>query len=145
MQSKLLRGLALIVCICVAMPVLAQYGHPLKGTFTGDFWLQKGKETHVTIEFTYDGTKDIVAGTLNPGPEGIVLQKLTVTPPPLDKVAEAMKPWAVHFEADAKDETGKPVHYVVEGNLENIGAFNKHLGGTWIVNGQKGEFKMLMQ
>ena len=56
-----------------------------------------------------------------------------------------MKPWAVHFEADAKDETGKAVHYVVEGKLENIGAFNKHLSGVWTANGQKGEFKMIMQ
>jgi hypothetical protein len=56
-----------------------------------------------------------------------------------------MKPWQVHFEADAKDDTGKMVHYVFEGNLSNIGAFNKHLDGTMTANGQKGEFKMLMQ
>jgi hypothetical protein len=145
MQSKFLRAICVLACFALAAPLFAQYGHPLKGTFSGDFWIQKGKETHITIEFNYDGDKDLVTGTLNPGPEGAPLQKLAVTPPPLDKVSEAMKPWAVNFEVDAKDDTGKAVHYVVQGNLENIGAFNKHLGGVWTANGQKGEFKMIMQ
>src|ERR1051326_2908827 len=144
MHSKFVRGVCLLACFVLAAPVFAQYGYPLKGTFSGDWWLQKGKETHVLLEFNYQGDKDLVTGTLNPGPEGVALQKLTVTPPG-NVVAEAAKPGAVHFEADAKDESGKTVHYVVDGKLENIGAFNKHLSGTWTVNGQKGEFKTIMQ
>jgi hypothetical protein len=145
MQSKVARAVCLLTVIALAAPVFAQYGYPLKGTFLGDWWIQKGKETHVAIEFNYDGDKDLVTGTLNPGPEGVALQKLKVTPPPIDKVSEGMKPWLVHFEADAKDDTGKMVHFVFEGELANIGAFNKHLGGAMTANGQKGEFKMLMQ
>jgi hypothetical protein len=145
MQSKVARAVCLLAVITLAAPVFAQYGYPLKGTFLGDWWIQKGKETHLALEFNYDGDKDLVTGTLNPGPDAAPLQKLTVTPPPIDKVSEAMKPWLVHFEADAKDDTGKKVHYVFEGKLENIGAFNKHLSGTVTVGGQKAEFMMLMQ
>jgi hypothetical protein len=145
MQSKVARAVCLLAVVALAAPVFAQYGYPLKGTFLGDWWIQKGKETHLAIEFNYDGDKDLVTGTLNPGPDGVALQKLKVTPPPIDKVSEAMKPWLVHFEADAKDDSGKMVHFVFEGELANIGAFNKHLGGTMTANGQKGEFKMLMQ
>ena len=145
MYSKVARAVCLLAVIALAAPVFAQYGYPLKGTFLGDWWIQKGKETHMAIEFTYDGDKDLVSGTLNPGPDGVALQKLKVTTPPIDKVSEAMKPWQVHFEADAKDDSGKMVHYVFEGNLSNIGAFNKHLDGTMTAGGQKGEFKMLMQ
>ena len=64
---------------------------------------------------------------------------------PIVVVTEGLKPWLVHFEVDTKDDGGKAVHLVFEGKLENIGAFNKHLTGTLTANGQKGEFKSIMQ
>ncbi len=53
-----------------------------------------------------------------------------------------MAPWLLHFEADGKDQTGKAVHYVVDGKLQNIGAYNKFVTGTWAASNQKGEFKI---
>jgi hypothetical protein len=145
MQSKLVRIAAIVAVIAMVVPAFAQYGYPLKGTFSGDWWIQKGKENHLLLEFNYEGDKDLVTGTYSPGPDGVALQKLTVTPPNPAAVTEGLKPWIVRFEVDTKDEAGKPVHMVFDGKLENIGAFNKHFGGTLTVNGQKGEFKMIMQ
>jgi hypothetical protein len=145
MQLNLARTVCLVAVLAMAVPAFAQYGYPLKGTFSGDWWTEKGKENHLLIEFDYDGDKDLVKGTYSPGPEGIVLQKLTVTPPNPNVVTEGLKPWLVHFEVDTKDDSGKAVHLVFEGKLENIGAFNKHLTGTLTANGQKGEFKSIMQ
>jgi hypothetical protein len=145
MQSKFVRGLGMLAVFAMVVPAFAQYGYPLKGTFSGDWWVQKGKEQHLLIEFNYEGDKDLVTGTFSPGPDGVAVQKLTVTPPNPKVVTEGLKPWLVHFEVDTKDETGKPLHLVFDGKLENIGAFNKHLGGTLTANGQQGEFKTIMQ
>jgi hypothetical protein len=145
MQSNLLRAAGIVAIIAIVMPAFAQYGYPLKGTFSGDWWTQKGKENHLLIEFNYEGDKDLVTGTYSPGPDGVALQKLTVTLPNPAVVTEGLNPWIIRFEVDAKDDAGKPVHLVFDGKLENIGAFNKHLGGTVTANGQKGEFKMIMQ
>ena len=145
MQSIFARAVCILAAIAIVVPAFAQYGYPLKGTFSGDWWTVKGKENHLLIEFNYEGEKDQVTGMYSPGPEGVALQKLNVTPPNPSAVSEGLKPWLVHFEVDAKDDAGKPVHLVFDGKLENIGAFNKHLSGTVTANGQKGEFKSIMQ
>jgi len=41
-----------------------------------------------------------------------------------------------------KDSSGKMVHNVVDGKLQNIGAYNKFITGTWTAGNQKGEFKV---
>jgi|SwirhisoilCB1_FD_contig_91_1383276_length_1182_multi_4_in_0_out_0_3 hypothetical protein len=145
MHLKFLRIACILAVFAMVVPAFAQYGYPLKGTFSGDWWVQKGKENHLLIEFNYEGDKDLVTGTYSPGPDGVALQKLTVTPPNPAVVSEGLKPWLVHFEVDTKDDSGKAVHLVFDGKLENIGAFNKHLTGTVTANGQKGEFKSVMQ
>ena len=44
-----------------------------------------------------------------------------------------MDPWLLHFEAEAdvKDPSGQVVRYVVDGKLQNIGAYNRFVTGTW--------------
>src|SRR5215470_12729836 len=145
MQSNLARTVCLVAALAMAVPAFAQYGYPLKGTFSGDWWIQKGKESHLLLEFNYEGEKDLVTGTYSPGLDGVVLEKLTVTPPNPNVVTEGLKPWLIHFEVDTKDDGGKPLHIVFDAKLENIGAFNKHLSGSVTANGQKGEFKAIMQ
>ena len=54
-----------------------------------------------------------------------------------------MDPWILHFEADAKDATGKTVRYVIDGKLQNIGAYRKFVTGTWAAGNQKGEFRIV--
>ena len=139
-----------LLCICAiatfAITAFAQHGHPLKGTFSGDWWLKKGSENHLVLQFMHTGTytSDVVTGILNPGPEAAPLQKLSLTPPSKG-IAGGADPWLVHFEADAKDASGKTVHYVVDGKLENIGAYNKRLSGSWTAGSQKGQFLAVMQ
>ena len=54
MQSRIGRAVCLLAIITLAAPVFAQYGYPLKGTFLGDWWIQKGKETHMSLEFNHE-------------------------------------------------------------------------------------------
>jgi hypothetical protein len=46
----------------------------------------------------------------------------------------------VKLEAEGKDASGKAVPIVVDGRLENIGAYRRLLRGTWMQGSQKGEF-----
>jgi hypothetical protein len=120
-----------LVALAIALPAAAQFGHPLKGTWSGDWGPTKDKRTHVVLELNWDGKA--ITGTINPGPNGVAMKPATLDP----------ETWAVHFEADGKDASGKAVRYVIDGKLENIGAYQRILSGTWTEGGTKGDFKVV--
>src|SRR5438874_176154 len=121
MRSRMLGVVCIMAILALVLPAFAQMGHPLKGSWSGNWWLKKGDENHVLLDFDWDGKA--LKGMLNPGTDNAAMQKLTLDPPG-GGVAKAMDPWMLHFEADAKDSSGRNVHYVVDGKLQNIGAFN---------------------
>ena len=49
----------------------------------------------------------------------------------------------MHIEGDGKDASGAAVHYVIDGKLENIGAYNRVLSGTWVEGARKGDFRVV--
>ena len=127
-----IRGVAsVIVALLLAAPALAQFGHPLKGTWSGDWGPTKENRTHVLLEFNWDG--EALTGTINPGPKAVTMKKVELVP----------DTWAVHVDADGKDAAGGTVHYVIDGKLENIGAYARVLSGTWTEGGKKGDFKVV--
>jgi hypothetical protein len=117
--------------LCVPAVNAAQYGHPLTGSWSGDWGTTKETRNRLLLEFDWDGKS--VTGTINPGPNAVPLQKASLDP----------STWIVRFEAEAKDPSGKPVRYVVEGKLENLGAYNRVLTGTWSQGGVKGDFRLV--
>jgi peptidoglycan hydrolase-like protein with peptidoglycan-binding domain len=277
-----------MACLAIAIPAFAQYGHPLKGSWSGDWWFVKGKENHILLDFNFVSTgygNTSLTGILNPGPDQSPMQNLTLTPPDVisagkaaiaardaaiakqaadaaagiattpapaaapaaaapaeaakatlyvmgsngpevaaiqkklgevgfatgetdgkfgkgtqdavkayqksknlsadgivgtktiaslglsltpattaapaaaaaparggrggatgikDNVAIATDPWLLHFEADAKDDSGKTVHYIVDGKMENLGAaYTRVITGTWKVGNKTGSFKVV--
>lgn len=141
MHSKISRLVCLLLSLAIAVPAFAQFGYPLKGSWSGEWWLKKGDENRILLQFNWDGKT--LTGVLNPGTDNITLQKLSLEPPS-GGVANAMAGWPLHFEAETKDASGRAVRYVVDGKLENIGAYNKFVTGTWTVGNQKGEFKITL-
>jgi len=117
--------------LLVAAPVLAQFGHPLKGTWSGDWGPTKENRTHVVLELNWDGKA--ITGNINPGPKAVPLKKAELNP----------DTWGVHLEGDGKDASGAAVHYVIDGKLENIGAYARVLTGTWVEGGKKGDFRVV--
>src|SRR6266404_5905856 len=102
MLSRIVRLGSFLACLAIALPVLAQFGHPLKGSWSGEWWLKKGDENRILLDFSWDGKE--LKGTLNPGPNAAPLQKLTVQPPSdpfaAGAVSKAADPWTVRFEVD---------------------------------------------
>ena len=125
----MIRRLAIVFAFLTAF-VFAQEGHPLSGTWHGEWTAPSGQKSRVVMALKWD-SKNVV-GTLNPGPRSAPFKEVTLDP----------EKWMVHFEADAKDQAGKPVHIVADGKLENIGSYNRTITGTWMQDAVKGEFKI---
>src|ERR1700744_3139703 len=107
-----------------------QEGHPLSGSWHGDWTAADGKKTPVFIFMKWD-SKNIV-GSINPGAKAAPFKVATLDP----------SNWTVHIEADGKDAGGAPVHIVLDGKLENIGSYHRTIAGTWMQGSTKGDFKI---
>ena len=122
--------LTLVTCLAAAGMASAQFGHPLKGQWSGDWGAGKDNRTRVLLDLNWDGKA--ITGVINPGPNAAPLQRATLNP----------ETWAVHFEAEGKDRSGGTVRYVIDGKLENIGAYQRFITGTWTQGSAKGDFKV---
>ena len=122
----------LVVATLVALPasLLAQYGHPLKGQWSG----QWGKdEQRLLLDLDWDGKE--ITGVINPGANGAPIKSSSI----VYTDAGAGK-WNVKLTAEGKDASGKPVAIEADGVLENIGSAYRVYHGTWTQGGVKGEF-----
>jgi hypothetical protein len=125
------RTLVCVACLIASSSALAQFGHPLKGSWSGDWGPSKERRTRVLLQMQWDGKA--ISGAVNPGPNA-----LTLTNAELDPAT-----WAVHLEAAGKDSAGKASQVVISGKLENIGAYHRVLSGTWTQDGTKGNFRLV--
>lgn len=183
--SKLVWA-CLIVLAMMAGSAIAQEGHPLKGSWLGEWGPNKTTRNQVFLVMDWDGKT--ITGTINPGTDNIPIKNATLTPPtpqppaagrgggaggggrggrggrggdgagaappppppppPVPQAAPSGPPqpdWLVHLEADAKDRSGNPVHYVIDGKIENIGLANRMIVGTWMVGTTKNDFRLVRQ
>jgi hypothetical protein len=120
-------SLGVVVLMGVAF---GQEGHPLVGTWSGDWGPTPTHRNQVTIVMNWDGKN--VVGIINPGPDVIPMKVVT-----LDSTK-----WTVHIEADARDQSGNPVHFTIDGKLDNILSYKRTLTGTWSHGNVKGDFKV---
>jgi hypothetical protein len=125
MRALSILGSCLLFTLAVA--ALAQEGHPLTGTWHGEWGPQK---THLVLFMKYDGKN--VVGSINPGPRAIPLKTVTL---------DASK-WMVHLEGDGKDQAGNPVHVMADGKIDDLGSYNRTISGTWMQGTVKGDFKI---
>jgi len=81
------RGAVLAVCVVLGATTSAQFGHPLKGSWSGDWGPDKDRRTRVLLQMHWDGK--VITGTINPGPNAKPLTKASLDP----------DTWMVHLEA----------------------------------------------
>jgi hypothetical protein len=122
---------ALLTICLVAMPAIAQEGHPLKGSWLGTWSGNKVHGNDVLLVMTWDGKN--ITGTINPGTDNVASKNALLNP----------DGWLVHLEADAKDKAGQPITYVIDGKIENLPLANRVVSGTWKDNrGGTGAFRI---
>ena len=112
---------------------IAQEGHPMSGSWVGD-WGTNGSERHRVVVIL-DWTGSELTGVINPGQSAIPITNASVNP----------SVWSLHFEAEGKGPEGNMVSYEVEGVIDDLGTYNRTLSGTWVVNGVSGDFSITRQ
>ena len=117
-----------LTALSFAPPAVAQEGHPLKGSWLGTWGTSQNHADDVLVVLKWDGKA--ISGTIN-----IVIKNATLTP----------EGWAVHLEGDGKDKAGKPLTYVIDGKIENLGLPHRSIIGTWKGGTESGAFKISRQ
>jgi hypothetical protein len=118
---------AFFACLALAATSFAQYGHPLKGTWSGDWGPNAATRHRVLLHLDWDGKA--VTGSINPGAkDAVTLTKVTEGP-----VTPAYDAWSVRMEGNG---------VVIEGKVVNLGSYERTMSGTWTQNGQKGDFTL---
>ncbi len=128
MRARLFRLVGVLAVLGFAVSAAAQYGHPLKGSWSGDWGVSEDDRTRLLLEFDWDGTE--ITGTINPGPNAVPIAEVSLDP----------STWTVHFEAEGRDASGRAVLYVVDGDLQNLGSSHRVISGTWTQGGVTGDF-----
>jgi hypothetical protein len=131
MRKPVLNLAALVVSLGIAVVVLAQEGHPLTGTWSGDWGPSASQRNHLTLVMSWDGKN--VSGILNPGDDAVQIPSIFLD----------VTNWTVRIEADAKDQSGKTVHIAAEGKLDDIGSYHRKLSGSWTQGTAKGDFRLI--
>jgi hypothetical protein len=116
----------LLACMAICAPVFPQQGHPLTGTWSGDWGATSTQRNQITFVMNWDGKN--VTGLINPGPDSI----------PIASVFLDVSNWTVRIEADTKNK----VHISAEGKLEHLGSYHRTIKGSWMQGSTKGDFKI---
>jgi len=102
----------------------AQQGHPLTGTWSGDWGASSTKRNQIIFVMNWDGKN--VTGLINPGPDAIPIASVFVDP----------ATWTVRIEANGKE------HISAEGKLEDLGSYHRTIKGSWTQGTTKGDFRI---
>ena len=130
MPRRAFRIICFLPCIGLALSGLAQEGHPLTGTWGGDWGPNATQRSHLTFVMNWDGKN--VTGTINPGPDAITIGSVFLD----------VTNWTVRIEADAKDQSGKAVHIAAEGKIDDLASAHRKITGTWVQGAAKGDFRL---
>ena len=135
-MRRMSRSLCFLACFALVVSALsAQEGHPLVGSWHGNWSLNGAdrKDLTLIIDYTPDGAG--ITGLVNPGYDQATIQNLVLT------IAKPTD-WNFKFEVDLKDKSGKTTRYVADGKLDQIGYDQRTLKGTWTAGTTKGDFKL---
>ena len=122
------RLLMFVACLGLSAPLMAQTGHPAKGSWSGDLIPASGAATHVRL--LLNAHNGDLSGTVNPGKDGVVMSNVALDP----------SKWALTVHAPMKEG-----ELVLTGTLSNLGSWtNRKYIGTYVQGTQKGKFEFTL-
>jgi len=127
-MTKLLAMLTASLVLGLSAIAVAQEGHPLKGSWLGEWKSNAVHGDNILLILDWDGK--VITGMINPGTDNMALTRATLEP----------SGWVVRLEAEGKDKDGSAVRYVIEGKIENLELPNRSINGTWSSNKGGGAF-----
>jgi hypothetical protein len=127
------KAMFLVCGLAAATVSFAQEGHPMSGSWVGDFGTSATDRHRVVVILDWSGSE--ITGVVNPGANAIPIKSSSVDP----------TQWRLHFTAEGTNAAGAAVSYDVDGTIDDLGTYNRTLSGTWKVNGQAGDFSITRQ
>ena len=121
---RLFQHLSFLLALSLTGGVMAQEGHPLKGSWIGEW---SGNETHgefVLLVLDWDGNE--VTGIINPGTDNIEIDSVELDP----------SDWTVSITAQ---------DYEIEGTIEELELPSRSINGTWESQDGSGDFAISRQ
>ena len=128
MKRLITMAAAMLLALCALAPSGAQEGHPLKGSWLGEWQGNSVHGDNILLILDWDGKA--ITGMINPGTDNMPLGRASLEP----------DGWVVRLEAEGKDKDGSAVRYVIEGKVENLELPNRSISGTWSSNKGRGTF-----
>jgi len=130
MRRRAFHVICFFAFLVFAASALPQEGHPLTGTWSGDWGPNATQRNHLTFVMSWDGKN--ITGTINPGPDAV----------PIGSVFLDVTNWTVRIEAEGKDQGGKAVHIAAEGKIDDLSSAHRKIAGTWVQGTTKGDFRL---
>lgn len=81
MRKVTLGLICLLACLALVLPLTAQEGFPLKGTWLGDWGATATNRNQVFVVFDWDGKT--ISGSINPGTDKITVKNASLNPTPI--------------------------------------------------------------
>ena len=127
-----LASLALLT-VGYSLTTLGQVGHPAKGSWIGYWGPSEDQQRRLRLLLDWENRE--IVGTINPGRNGIEIDRSTID----------YATWTLTFEADMPLEDGTPAHLVATGVLDNLGSWtNRRYRGTYTHGDEKGTFDLVL-
>jgi hypothetical protein len=120
----------------LAAAMAAQEGHPLVGTWRGQWGPSATERYDLTVVIEYDGRT--ISGVINPGFESMKLKNVVLNP------SSDPDGWTVRFETEVKDKAGRVVPVAIDAKIVDITSRHRSLVGTWRQGDVKGDFKITL-
>lgn len=133
MLRSIMKGALVLLPLALLVPIFAQEGHPLKGSWIGVWEGNTVLGNDILMVMNWDGKN--VTGMINPGTDNMPIAKATLDP----------TGWKVHIEADGKNKQGAAVHYVIDGAIQQLELPSRAIVGTWTGGTAKGKFEVRRQ
>jgi len=138
MRMTSVRAILLFaVAMTLAAAATAQEGHPLAGTWYGEYGAG-AQRRDVTVIMKWDGKT--ITGLINPGPNASPIKSATMDITPAKPAPEGRGStegtppvFKVRFEVDGM---------IFEGTIQNPVAGNRRLAGTYSRGAEKGTFQI---
>jgi hypothetical protein len=118
-----------VAIVMLARAAAAQEGFPLDGTWRGAYGPVDEAAVPIVLVMKWDGKR--INGMIDPGPDSV----------PFDRAVLEPADWKVRIEA--RTPAGERIR--IEGTLEDIGAPNRRIEGTWTQNGVAYDFEIVRQ
>jgi hypothetical protein len=123
--SVLLKGASVVaISYFFSSATNAQEGHPLKGSWIGEWSGNSDLGEFVLVVMDWDGSA--VSGMINPGTDNMGIENVDLNP----------EDWSVTIESGG---------YTIEAVIENLELPSRALVGTWRGPGGEGNFEIVRQ